>query len=355
VNRRLGTTKTGILVGVLIAVAVVVGGVAVIRLDTTGKKGSGLGKEYVYDVEDLAKVDPNLILYEESGRPISTGFADSHAIALDSQGAIYVAGDEAIRVLGDNGDLLDEIELMGTPLCLAVADDGKIYAGVTDHVEVYDRRGKRLASWESAGEKAVLTSIAVRENNVFVADAGNRVIIRYDLTGEIINHIGKKDPERNVPGLVVPSPHLDLAAPRDRLLRVVNPGRHRIEAYTYEGDLEFWWGKRSPAIEGFCGCCNPASFAILSDGSFVTCEKGLTRVKIYDADGAFVGVVAGPEQLVEGGAVRICYYPADCQAGGFDVAVDASGRIFVLDTIKHVVRIFARGPKRNKASGGLTE
>ncbi len=56
----------------------------------------------------------------------------------------------------------------------------------------------------------------------------------------------------------------------------------------------------------------------------------------------FVGAVAGPEQLVEGGIARICHFPADCQAGGFDVAVDAAGRILVLDTIKNVVRIFAR-------------
>ena len=64
----------------------------------------------------------------------------------------------------------------------------------------------------------------------------------------------------------------------DGLLRVVNPGRHRIEAYTFDGDLEFSWGKVSVGIEGFCGCCNPVNFAILSDGSFITCEKGLTRV-----------------------------------------------------------------------------
>jgi len=142
---------------------------------------------------------------------------------------------------------------------------------------------------------------------------------------------------------VIPSPHFDLAVGRDGLLRVVNSGRHRIEAYTFDGDLEFWWGEFSNVeLKGFTGCCNPVNFAILGDESFVTCEKGLTRVKIYDAEGAFVGAVAGPEQLVEGGTSRICYFPADCQAGGFDVAVDAAGRILVLDTIKNVVRIFAR-------------
>jgi len=331
-----------IFAGVLTAVAVIIGGVAVVRLDTTGKKGSGLGKEFVYDVKDLAKIDPNLILYEEAAKAISTGFADSRAITVDSQGSIFIAGDKTVRMFAENGDLLNEIQLADGPRCLAVADDGKIYVGMKEHVEVYDGRGKRLAAWESLGDDAVLTSIAVSKDDVFVADAGNRIVLRYDTTGRLINRIGEKNEGRNVQGFVIPSPYFDLAVGRDRLLRVVDPGRHHIEAYTFDGDLEFSWGKFSSSVEGFIGCCNPVNFAMLEDGSFVTCEKGLTRVKIYDAGGTFVGVVAGPEQLVESGTAGICNFPAECQAGGFDVAVDAAGRVLVLDTIKNVVRIFTK-------------
>ena len=344
--------KFKIFVGVLAAIAVVIGGIAVVRLDTTGKKGSGLGKEFVYDVKDLVKVDPNLILYEEAAKAISTGFADSRAIAVDSQGSIFIAGDKAVRMFAENGDLLNEIQLADGPRCLAVADppclrlaaagDGKIYVGMKEHVEVYDGRGKRLAAWESLGDDAVLTSIAVSRDDVFVADAGNRIVLRYDTTGRLINRIGEKDEGRNVQGFVIPSPYFDLAVGRDGLLRVVNPGRHHIETYTFDGDLEFSWGKFSSSVEGFIGCCNPVNFAMLEDGSFVTCEKGLTRVKIYDAGGTFVGVVAGPEQLVESGTAGICNFPAECQAGGFDVAVDAKGRVLVLDTIKNVVRKFTK-------------
>ena len=192
------------------------------------------------------------------------------------------------------------------------------------------------------GEDAVLTSIAVSKSDVFVADAGNRVVLRYDTAGKLIKSIGRKDENRNIPGFVIPSPYFDLAIGSDGLLRVVNPGRHRIEAYTFDGDLEFWWGQFSTSIEGFCGCCNPVNFAILEDDSFVTCEKGLIRAKIYDPDGKFVGVVAGPEQLVEGGASRVCTTTAECQAGGFDAAIDMQGRVLVLDTIKNVVRTFVK-------------
>ena len=141
---------------------------------------------------------------------------------------------------------------------------------------------------------------------------------------------------------MIPSPYFDLAIGSDGLLRVVNPGRHRIEAYTFNGDLEFWWGKPSPNVEGFCGCCNPVNFVILADGSFVTCEKGLVRVKVYNEEGDFIGVVASPEQLIKSSDTKICQIPANCQVGGFDLAVDNQQRILVLDTLRNVIRIFTK-------------
>ena len=341
-KRRTGVIIFGIVVGVLIALAVVVGIVALVRLDVTGKRGSGLEKAFVYDIQELVTIDPNLILYEESGQAIRTGFKAAHGIALGVDGRIYVAGDKAVEIFEKSGISSGRIEIAGAPRCLTVADDGKIYIGVGDHVEVYDGRGKRLASWGSLGEKAVLTSIAVFKEDVFAADAGNRSVVRYDTAGKVVNYIGKKDPDRNVPGFVVPSPYFDLAVSKDGLLRVVNTGRRRIEAYTFDGDFEFSWGEASTGVKGFCGCCNPVNFAILPNGGFVTCEKGLVRVKVYDSGGIFAGVVAGPEQLVKGGVCRVCEFPAESQASGFDVAVDGDGRIFVLDTIKNVVRIFGK-------------
>jgi hypothetical protein len=182
----------------------------------------------------------------------------------------------------------------------------------------------------------------VTDDNVFVADAGNRIVIRYDMMGNSVKAIGQKDADRNIPGFIVPSAYFDLAVSKDGLLRIVNPGRLRIEAYTVDGDFEFSWGTASMDIEGFCGCCNPVNIAVLPDGGFITCEKGLVRVKVYDSEGRFVGVVASPNQLVEDGEHKICELPEQCQSGGFDVAVDSAGRVFVLDTMKNIVRTFTK-------------
>ena len=337
-----GIVKTNVLIGVLIAGAAVLAVVAVVLVDTTGEQGSGLSAAYNLDAERLAQFDPNLILYEEARPPFATGFDRSRAIVVDDSGLLYLAGDRIVQVLDSDGTVEKIINPSDAPYCLAVSSNGRLFVGLNDHIEVFDTDGQRIATWESIGPDAMLTSVAVSNEDVFVADAGNEVVLHYDLKGNLINRIGEADSDRNIPGVIVPSPYFDVAVAPDGLLRVADPGRMRIEAYTFAGDLEFSWGTGSTAIEDFCGCCNPCNFAMFADGSYVTVEKGLIRVKVYDPDGKFVGVIAGPDQLVKGGASRVFESVEDAKKGGFDVAVDAAGKVYILDTIENVVRVFER-------------
>ncbi len=341
-HRALGKIDSRLIVAALVIAAIVVGAVSILRFDATGRLGSGLSAEYTYDLAKLAAVDPSLILYTQIGAPRDTGFRQSRAIAVDVKGRVYVAGDRAVGVFSAAGNPERLIELSGEPRCLTISEDGKIYVGVGDHVEVLTPEGQPAASWNPLGEEAVLTSIAKHEDDVFVADAGHRVVLRYDTAGTLLGHIGEKNPDKDIPGFVIPSPHFDLAVSQDGLLRIANPGRNRIETYTRDGDLEFAWGERSVGIKGFCGCCNPVSFAILPDGGFVTAEKGLDRVKLYNSDGGFVGVVAGPAQLGKEGQLKVCNTPEECRGGGLDVAVAPNGRVYVLDVTNNVIRVFQK-------------
>jgi hypothetical protein len=289
-------------------------------------------------------IDPALILYKES-QSISTGLKESRAIAVDSNGIIYAAGDSAIRIFDADGKPLREIPLDCKPTCITV-DGGKIFIGAKSQVEICNVATGQVTKWSAVSEnglfkKAIFTSIAVSKDDVFIADAGRKIVLHYNIDGTLINTINGKGAEGG--RFAVPSPYFDLAVGLDGLLRVVNPGQHRIEAYTFAGDMEFAWGKYSVDIDGFCGCCNPVNFVILKDGSFVTAEKGLARVKIYDAQGKFKCVVAGPDELIGGrGKAGECQSPEQCQSGGFDIAVDHNDRILVLDTLTGTVKIFTK-------------
>jgi hypothetical protein len=302
---------------------------------------------FAYDVSRLRKTDPNLIRYEQVGQ-FRSPYPEPHRIAAGPDNRVYIAAGNCVSVMDRDGGRLSEIALPGPTRCVAVAGDGTVYAGLRDYIEVFDRKGQRVAAWESLGKKGWLTGLAVGEKDLFAADAGNRVILRYDRSGKLVGRIGEKNKDRHVPGLIVPSPYLDVKLAHDGLLRVNNPGRHRVEAYTIDGDLEFFWGKPSAAIEGFCGCCNPVGLALLPDDRYVTAEKGLPRVKIYSKEGAFECVVAGTESFSENW--QKCS-PSDCTTGGLDAAVDSGGRIYVLDVVESNVRIMARKKDVSAVSG----
>ena len=312
--------------------AIVAGAIGVYLFMRSGKALSGQGLETATAIDrsmrDQREVDPQLIEYSEVGRT-DTGLDEPRGLALGSDGTIYVAGDTAIRQFDERGAIKLHVDLAAAPHCLAIDDSGVMYVGLRDHVEVYDTGGHPQARWASPGRDAYLTSVAVSGDSVWVADAGRRVVLRYDRSGRVLSNLGKRDESRGIPGLVVPSPHLDVAPASGGLVLVSNPGRRRVEAYTVQGELKTSWGSASQAVDGFSGCCNPTDIAVFPDGRVVTSEKGLPRVKIYSAEGVLECVVAAPADL-----------PA--RADGFDLAIDSRGRVLVLDARARAVRAFAR-------------
>jgi cytochrome c-type biogenesis protein CcmH/NrfF len=256
-----------------------------------------LGESFSYSVDEYRAVDPALIQYAE---------LDSIPSTVGSLSAVAVAVDGTLVLGGVNG--ITGVPESGTPSCLAVDDDGVIFAGMNDHVEVFLKAGE-TAVWSSPGPKAYFTSIAVDDEFVFVADAGSRCVWRYPKAG------GEPFRIEGARKFYIPSPYFDLDIGPDGSIWVVNPGYHALENFSADGRLISSWENGSFAIDGFSGCCNPAHFALMPDGSFLTAEKGLPRVKIHNVDGSLRCVVADANQVGEAIA---------------DVAVDERGRIYVL-------------------------
>jgi len=206
-----------------LAAAAAVAAVVLIRMDTTGRTGSGLSEDFDYDLRDLGRADPGMVLYRQAGE-LRSGLTEARGIAVGPDGRIYLAGDRRIRIFPAAATTrparVREIKTDAPPQCLAVGADGAIYVGMADHVAVYDPAGARRAAWEKLGEKALLTSLAVSEDNVFAADAGHRVVLRYDTAGKLLGRIGQKNDRRNIPGIFLRGLYLDVAMAPDGLLRV---------------------------------------------------------------------------------------------------------------------------------------
>jgi len=281
---------------------------------------------YEFELNNVRKGDTSMAAYTETTQ-IKTTLDEIHGIATDASGIIYISGKDGVEIFKPSGKIQTKFKINGSAQTICVSENDNIFLGMQDHIEIWNTEGKQLSKWNSFGPDAAITSIAVKGNDVFVADAGQKVVYHCDIKGNLINKIGLKDPATGVPGFIIPSPYFDLGISKDGNLWVVNPGRHSFEKYNFDGELLTSWGKASMATEGFCGCCNPSNFAFIQDSLFVTSEKAIERVKIYNPDGTFRSIVAGPDQFEEG-------------TKGLDLAVDKQNRILVLDPVKMFVRIF---------------
>ncbi|MGQ8337984.1 hypothetical protein ACUNWD_15645 [Sunxiuqinia sp. A32] len=297
----------------------------IVRDFVTNKKGKDIENPYAFDVSEYTKVNPSEILYNEVKTIQLTA---EYPTGIDvSENGIFVAAKGLVSQINENGEELSSFEIDSTATCIKLSPTGEIYLGLKNKVVAYNSDGELLTSWESFGPRSVITSIIPTTDKIFVADAGNRVVYQCSKEGEIILRIGEKDDDKAVPGYVIPSPYFDIALNEEGYLWAVNPGRHSLENYTAEGALRSSWTQSSVKTEGFSGCCNPAHMTIMDDNTFVTSEKGIVRVKIYDQHGEYQGVVAAPNQFDEAS-------PAP------DVAVDDNGKIFLLDFNRNQVRIF---------------
>ncbi|MFY9152256.1 MAG: hypothetical protein WAO52_09590 [Prolixibacteraceae bacterium] len=312
---------------ILIVLALTI--VIIIGKDFIGKKaGKNIENPYEYNVDEYRKVDSTSILYSET-KSFAVNAQEPRGIAVSDQQIIVVTAKTLLKY-DYSGKEIFRKELPDSAECLAVAANNEIWVGTRHSVALFDQGGTLLKRWNSFGDRSVITSLAVSGEEVYVADAGNRVVYQCNSNGQVLSRIGEKDDQKGIPGYVIPSPYFDLALDDSGFLWVVNPGRHSFENYNADGSLRTSWGITSFKIEGFSGCCNPAHMAIMNDNSFITSEKGMPRIKLYDQHGVFKGVIASPEM-----------FDLDSSLAP-DVAVDAEQRVIALDFERNQVRIFER-------------
>jgi len=307
---------------ILVILGVILG---VIIFDFLGNRPDRRGANpYALEVDEFLEVDEELIGYRETRNYALGGFT-ANAIC-HHKGSLVLVGDSLLLVLGTDGTREDYFNIPAGSTCV-LADDDAYYVGYQAGVMKFDRAGKLLGSWPGLGERAVVTSLARKDDRVFVADAGNRRIVIFSTGGEMLGEFEGKAVTEVGHGFIIPSPNFEVAVNSYGELWVVNPGKHAIENYSDDGRMRGFWQSSSMKVEGFSGCCNPAELAVMEDGSFVTSEKGVVRIKIYDQSGKMLTVVAPPALFKEEGKAP-------------EVCVDAEKRVYALDFDRNMVRIF---------------
>ena len=273
-------------------------------------------------------IDAAIVNYRQTAQ-FAVNFKKISALAVDSDDRIYVAGDKSFCRFSPQGKLEMRVALSYEPTCLTVADQhhlapGRIYVGFADHVEVYEADGAKAAIWQGLGQQARFTSISTSDHYIFIADAGQNVVQRFDWAGKLLESFGESNPGHFTSAVNGANAPFDLVVGLDDLIYVVDRRDRRVEGYRFEGEMERHWGQASPAVEDFAGVSNPAHLALTADARFVTAEEDPLRVKVYSRSGEFEGVVCGPEGT---GSV----------AG---LASDHHDRVLVLDGLARCVRVF---------------
>ncbi len=283
------------------------------------------GNPFKLDLDRIKSVDPNLVTYQET-KNYRVEARKAGGIAVSGE-KIYLAADTFLQVFDFAGKQILKVTLPEPAGCLEVNSQDNIIIGFRTKVALYSPAAEEIWQSEPLDERAVITALAIKDGTIFAADAGNRAVHRFTDKGIYVDSFEGKTSIEGNHGFIVPSPYFDLGVNPDGELWVVNPGKHALENYTDDGNLRSFLENISAEIDGFVGCCNPAHIAIMADGSFLTSEKGIPRIKIHEASGKLSTVVAAPDQFTEDGEAP-------------DVAVDEEGVVYALDFDRNMIRIF---------------
>jgi DNA-binding beta-propeller fold protein YncE len=276
------------------------------------------------DFAKLKKMDSSQIGYTRVNL-ITTNLKDLSGIALDASQNIFVCGDRQVIVFDRNGKKTGGFEIDSAASCIALKDS-ELFLGMGPRIAHYNMHGDQLAGIKPYHANGFITSIAIYGDQIFAADAVSKRVLKYATDGRFIQEIGRKDSITGSTGFVIPSLYFDIAFGAFNDLWVVNPGKLSIENYTPTGYMQ-------SAFEnsGFTGCCNPAHIAVLPNGNFVTYEKGIDKIKVFDPTGKYICLVAGAGSFKGN---------TDFQLGRNnlvkDMAAGPDGKLYVLDAYNQI-------------------
>lgn len=185
--------------------------------------------------------------------------------------------------------------------------------------EALERAKQQRRGW------ARVSGIAATDQDVFVCCSARSGFAVYRMTHEL------KDPKRVVDRLIGCCGQMDIQACGGDLWAAEN-SRFRVVGFDRDGKQLAAWGKRErqgDGADGFGSCCNPMNLRFGPGGEVYTSESSLGRIKRFDREGKFLGVV-GQVKVVPG-----------CKHVPIAVTADGS-RVYLLDITRSQIAVLQK-------------
>lgn len=279
-----------------------------------------LGRSFQFDANGTAHTPVDFPQYTES-TTINIKDQNVTAITVGDDDRIVLCNPDGLTILNAEGTTLQLIPLPFPPFCTAVSTNGTFYVGTEGRVAVLAPDGTLQETLLLPQSDARPSCVMIHGQHLFIADAQNGNLIQMDRSGHLVRTISNFT--------LFSSPGFDVALDHEGFIWANNPGERALRKYRTDGQLVTSWTRPGRDITGFSGCCNPTDIAMLKDGTIVTSEKHILRIKVLDPQGRVKAVVAGPEAF-------------DSELLRVDIATDSLGRVLVLDSARQQLRIFER-------------
>lgn len=216
---------------------------------------------------------------------------------------------------------------------VVIADSGnhriQVTAGSPDSLDqlpgqfrfTFGRRGT------GPGELEEPSGVAVdQDDNIYVADAGNHRVQKFDAQGRFLAAWGGSGRE---PGKL--DRPMGLAIDRARKwLYVTDTDNGRIQKFDLDGRLLLAWGEPGTRTDQLY---RPKGIAVDAQGDLYVVDSNNHQVKKYTSEGVLLGSF-GRNGMADGEL----WFP-------FGVAVDDGGRLFVTDSENGRIQVFRENPQ----------
>ena len=244
-------------------------------------------------------------------------------LAVAADGRLFAGGERQIKTFSPEGKLLEQFDTVDRVWSIAVEGD-LLWIGMRGRIEQFDYSGNSRSVIDDPQRLGRLTGIAAGRGHLLVGDASHKCLWLYE-SGRLQGRVGD---DVNTRGFMIPNGVLSVAFDPIRHSFVVShPQKHRIERYNLDGALIGKFGRFGHEEPGaFGGCCNPTTCTVTPKGMILVSEKAPPRVKAFTADGKFLA-------MIDEGAF-------DASSKNQFLAADKSGRVYATDSVRGTIEVF---------------